>query len=73
MSKADEIEELNRIAKKHDEKWDEAMKIAKENGFIMQAFSGTAILITNENQIQKYGYEKYKKIQEMNGCVLDAK
>ena len=71
MSKADEVEELNRIAKKHDEKWDEVMKIAKKNGFITQSFSGAAILITNENQIQQFGYEEYQKIQKMNGCDLN--
>lgn len=62
-------EDLDELAKKHDKKWDELMAIAKENGFIVQAFGGTATLITNKNQIENYGYEEYQKIQEMNDSL----
>ncbi len=54
-----EKEELDELAKKHDEKWDEVMAVAKKNGFIVQAFSGTASLVTNKNQIE----------QEMNSSL----
>lgn len=62
-------EDLEELAKKHDEKWDELMAIAKENGFVVQAFGGTATMITNKNQIENYGYEEYQKIQEMNDSL----
>lgn len=64
-----EKENLDELAKKHDEKWDEVMAVAKKNGFIVQAFAGTATLISNEEQIKNYGYEKYQKIQEMNSSL----
>lgn len=64
-----EKEELDELAQKHDKKWDEVMAIAKENGFIIQAFAGTATLITNAEQIKSFGYEKYQKIQEMNNSL----
>lgn len=62
-------DDLDELAKKHDEKWDEIMDIAKKNGFIVQAFGGTATLITNKEQIENYGYEKYQQIQEMNSSL----
>lgn len=64
-----ERELLKKLAKKHDTNWDKVMKIAKENGFVTQAFAGTAILISNNEQIKSYGYEKYEKIQEMNSTL----
>lgn len=60
---------LDKLAEKHDEKWDEVMKLARENGFIIQAFSGTATLISNKEQIANYGYEEYEKIQETNSSL----
>ena len=45
------------------------MELAKKNGFIVQAYAGTATLITNKEQIANYGYEKYQKIQEMNSSL----
>ncbi len=62
-------DDLDELAKKHDEKWDEIMDIAKKNGFIVQAFGGIATLITNKEQIENYGYEKYQQIQEMNSSL----
>ena len=62
-------EQLNELAKKHDEKWTEVMKLAQENGFIIQAAGGTAILVSNKNQIEHYGLEHFEKIQKTNGCL----
>lgn len=62
-------DDLDELAKKHDEKWDEIMDIAKKNGFIVQAFGGITTLITNKEQIENYGYEKYQQIQEMNSSL----
>ena len=67
-----EKEKLDELAKQHDEKWDEVLKVAEKNGFIVQAASGTAVLISNEEQIKNYGYEKYEKIQEMNNSLEEV-
>lgn len=64
-----EKEDLDELAKKHDEKWDKVMALAKKNGFIVQAFAGVATLITNKEQIKNYGYEEYQKIQKMNSSL----
>lgn len=64
-----EKENLDELAKRHDKKWDEVINLAMKNGFIVQAYAGTATLITNKEQIINYGYEKYQKIQEMNSSL----
>lgn len=64
---------LKKLAKKHDANWDKVMELAKENGFITQAFGGTAILISNNEQIKNYGYEKYEQIQETNSTLNQIK
>jgi hypothetical protein len=33
-----------------DEHWEEVMKLAEKYGFIIQAYGGTAVLATHENQ-----------------------
>ena len=62
-------DDLDELAKKHDEKWDEVMQLAKQNGFIVQAYAGVATLISNKEQIENYGYEKFQKIQETNNSL----
>ena len=62
-------EDLDELAKKHDEKWDEVMQLAKQNWFIVQAFSGVATLVSNKEQITNYGYEEYVKIQRTNSSL----
>lgn len=64
---------LNKLAKKHDTNWDKVMKLAEENGFITQAFGGTAVLVSNKEQIKNYGYEKYQEIQETNSTINQIK
>ena len=64
---------LKKLAKKHDANWDKVMVLAKANGFITQAFAGTAVLICNEEQIKNYGYEKYQQIQETNNSLNQIK
>lgn len=64
---------LNKLAKKHDANWNKVMKLAEENGFIIQAFAGTAVLVSNKEQIKSYGYEKYQKIQETNNTLNQIK
>lgn len=54
-----------------DKNWIEVLTLAEDYGFIIQAFGGVAVLATHENQKEKLGEEKYKKIQEMNKGVLD--
>lgn len=67
--KAVDAKELNELSEKNDKHWDEVMELAKKYGFIVQAFGGTATLISNKNQIEYYGYHKYKKIQEINNVI----
>lgn len=62
-------DKLRNLAKKHDEKWEEVMKLAQENGFIIQACGGTAVLVSNRNQIEHYGLEHFEKIQKTNNCI----
>lgn len=42
-----------------DSHWKEVMDLAEQYGFIGQAFSGTAILLTHQNQLEADGEEKY--------------
>lgn len=65
--------ELNLLAENNDKNWDKVMKLAKENGFILQAFGGTATLSCNKVQIEQLGYEKYQTIQETNGVLRKNK
>ena len=64
-------EDLDELAEKHDKKWDEVMEVAKANGFIVQAFGGTATLITNKKKIEHYVYEKYQEIKKTNSSLED--
>lgn len=50
-----------------DKHWKEVMNLASKYGFIIQAYGGVATLATHEVQKEKFGQEKYKRIQEMNG------
>lgn len=50
-----------------DKHWMEVMKLAEKYGFIVNAFGGTAVLITNKNQLDSYGLKEYVRIQRMNG------
>ena len=50
-----------------DKRWCEVMRMAEECGFITMAAGGTAVLITNENQLKSYGIQEYARIQRMNG------
>lgn len=66
-------EQLKVLAEEHDKNWDKVMKLAKENGFIIQAFGGTATLICNDEQIKNYGYNQYKQIQRTNNTLSQIK
>ncbi len=50
-----------------DKHWKKVMNLAAKHGFIIQAYGGTAILATHENQLKEFGEERYEHIQEMNG------
>lgn len=50
-----------------DKRWAEVMCMAEECGFITMAAGGTAVLITNKNQLESYGMQEYVRIQRMNG------
>jgi len=49
--------------------WDKIMSLAKEAGFIVQAYGGTATLATHDAQ-KKAGI--YEKTQKMNGREVEA-
>lgn len=56
-----------------DSHWKEIMDLAKKYGFIGQAFGGTAILLTHENQLEANGEEKYiNRQKEMFGIDVKA-
>ncbi len=54
-----------------DRYWDEVMKMAEEYGFIVEASGGVAVLATHRVQKEKYGEVGYRRIQEMNGRIVD--
>jgi len=47
----------------NQDKWDEVMRLAQENGFIAMAYGGVAILICHEEQKKQNIFEQ---IQVMN-------
>lgn len=56
-----------------DSHWKEVMKLAEQYGFILQAYGGTAILATHENQLEAKGEEVYLFRQsEMFGINMEA-
>jgi hypothetical protein len=55
-----------------NDKWDEVMALAREAGFITDAYGGVAILMTHERQREAGGEEEYLRIQKMNGRVADG-
>lgn len=50
-----------------DKHWQEVLKLAEKHGFIIQAYGGVATLATHETQLNEFGEERYKQIQQMNG------
>lgn len=46
-----------------DKRWKDVMELAKQNGFIMQAYGGVALLGTHQNQIKEFGEKDYLKRQ----------
>lgn len=55
-----------------DRHWKEVMDLARQYGFIAQAYGGTALLITHRVQLEEYGERGYLRIQKMNGhCARD--
>jgi len=68
-----EIDKLRKIAKENDANWDKVMNLARENGFVTQAYGGTAVLVSNNEQIRNYGYKDYVKIQKANGLLEEVK
>lgn len=49
-----------------DKHWMEVMYLAEKYGFILQAYGGTAVLATHQNQLTELGEAKYLQIQQMN-------
>lgn len=57
---------MNKV-KEMDSHWKEVMDLAVQYGFVCQAFSGTAILMTHKNQIEALKEKEYLYRQsEMN-------
>jgi len=50
--------------------WTEVMDLAKQYGFVVQAYGGTAVLVTHKNQKESWGEEEHRRIQKMNGRCL---
>lgn len=42
-----------------DGHWNEVMELARQYGFITQAYGGTAVLMTHKNQLEQLGAERY--------------
>lgn len=56
-----------------DRHWQEVMRLAEKYGFIVQAYGGTAVLLTHKNQLESYQEPEYLRIQQMNGhCPKDC-
>lgn len=47
-----------------DSHWKEVMDLAIKYGFICQAYGGTAVLATHQNQLKEWGEEKYLHMQK---------
>lgn len=45
--------------KELDSHWKEVMNLAEKYGFICQAYAGTAILATHENQLETFKEDEY--------------
>ena len=46
--------------------WDKVIRLAAENGFIIEAYGGTAIIASHEEQRREFGEDEFNRIQEMN-------
>lgn len=56
-----------------DRHWQEVMNLAEQFGFIVQAYGGTALLVTHRVQLEQYGEAGYLRIQQTAGhCPKDA-
>ena len=54
-----------------DAHWDEIMKEARANGFVLQAYGGVATLVSHRSQMED-GVARYRLTQKMNGhCPKD--
>ncbi len=42
-----------------DSHWQEVMNMAKQYGFIIQSYGGSAVLLTHKNQLEARGAEQY--------------
>lgn len=49
-----------------DKHWPVVLALAKKHGFILKADKSTAMLATHEKQVEQYGEDGYRKIQDMN-------
>lgn len=59
--------------KELDGHWKEVMDLARQYGFIIQAYGGTATLATHKTQLDGFGEEKYLYRQRgMNGIDMEA-
>lgn len=73
MKKSDTALSLRQYGQDADEHWSEVMELAEKYGFIVQAYGGTAILVTHRNQLENYGEPEYLRIQQMDGhCPKDC-
>lgn len=73
MAKANASATLKEYGNEADEHWKDVMELAEKYGFIVQAYDGTAVLVTHHNQLENYGEAEYLRIQQMDGhCPKDC-
>lgn len=54
-----------------DSHWANVMNLAREYGFILQAYGGVAFLATHKNQQEQYDEETYiRRQRDMNGIDI---
>lgn len=55
--------------KELDSHWSEALGLAAQYGFVVQAYGGTATLLTHKNQLEAVGEGQYIARQRDMNCI----
>lgn len=59
--------------KELDSHWSEVLGLAVQYGFVVQAYGGTATLLTHKNQLEAAGEEQYiARQRDMNRIDMEA-
>lgn len=65
-----ESEEGKGFMDEADRQWGEVMRLARENGFIVQAYGGTATLATYGAMMEQVGTEGVVRMLQMSGIDI---